>query len=166
MNKTTIALAVGLVAASTGFFAGSYAGSAKKDGTTTLEKDQKWIPLDAKAGDKGPQVSVVFGDLKVKGPIGFFLKVPAGFKPGPHTHSSDDYAVIVKGSMHNFAVGDKTPPDEGPGLTAGGSWFQPAKQVHDNHCDAGSECVIYVYMSGGFDLTPAPAPKAATPAKK
>ena len=99
-----------------------------------------------------------FGDPKKKGPIGFLLKVPAGFKPGPHTHSSDDYAVIVQGAMHNFA---QPGTDEGPAVGPGGTWFQPANKPHDNHCDGPGDCIAFIYMPNGFDLKPWVDPKAA-----
>lgn len=145
--KTKLALAL-VAAASTAAFA-----APKKEIVTTASKDQKWVPLDPKAGDKGPQVAVVFGDMKKKGPIGFILKVPPGFKAGAHTHSSDDYAVIIQGTVHNF----KAPgTDTGPGLTPGGSWFQPGNEAHDNECEASSKdgCQIFVYMANGFDFKP------------
>jgi hypothetical protein len=126
---------------------------------STPAKDVKWQPLDPKdTAGKGPQVSVVFGDMTKKEPIGFFLKVPAGFKPGPHTHTSDDYAVIVQGSIHNFKPGK----DEGPGVTVGGTWFQKGGEVHDNDCEKSSKdgCIIYVVMPNGFDFVPAADPAA------
>ena len=148
--KTMLGLAlVGALAVS--------ANAGPKEGTWTSMKDAKWTPHDPKdTSGKGPATAVVFGDMK-KGPVGFFLKVPAGFKPGPHTHTSDDYGVIVQGTVHNF----KAPgTDEGPGLVPGGSWFQPGGQVHDNHCEESSKdgCIIFVYMEKGFDFKPAAAP--------
>jgi uncharacterized protein DUF4437 len=150
MNKLALAV-LGTAALATGALAGP------KDAVSTPSKDQKWTPLDPKAGDKGPQVSVVFGDMKKKAPIGFFLKIPKDFKPGPHTHASDDYAVVVSGKAHNFPAPGT---DEGPAVDPGGSWFQPGGKPHDNHCEAGSECVIFVYMPNGFDIKPWTDPKA------
>jgi hypothetical protein len=125
----------------------------------TQNKDLKWTPLDPKdTAMKGPKMAVVFGDAK-KGPVGFILNIPAGFKPGPHTHSSDDYATIIQGTVHNF----KAPgTDTGPGLTAGGTWFQPAGEPHDNECEASSKdgCQIFVYMPKGFDFKPWTDPAA------
>lgn len=158
--KTKLALALVAAAATVAMAA------PKKDETWTPAKDAKWIPLDAKAGDKGPQVSIVFGDMAKKAPIGFLLKMPAGFKAGPHTHTSDDYATIIEGTVHNF----KAPgTDTGPGLTAGGHWFQPGGQPHDNECEASSKdgCLMFVYMANGFDFKPWTEPKKApTPPKK
>ena len=133
------------------------AGPAQEIQTTQF-KDLKWAPLDPKdTAMKGPKMSVVFGDVK-KGPVELILWVPAGFKPGPHTHTSDDYAVILEGTVHNF----KAPgTDEGPGLTAGGTWMQPAGQPHDNDCEISSKdgCKIIIYMPKGFDFKPWTEPK-------
>jgi hypothetical protein len=151
--KTTLAITL-LAAASATAFAGP-----KKEIAITQMKDLKWFPADEKAGDKGPMISVVFGDIKAKGkPIGFLLKVPAGGTPGPHTHTSDDYAVILQGTIHNFkAPGD----DKGPGVTMGGTWFQPGGEPHDNLCEPTSKdgCISFVYMEKGFDFKPYTAKK-------
>lgn len=161
--KWAVLLAVG---GALGFAGGVYAaGAAKKEMVVTPAADVKWAPLDPKDTEgKGPQISVLFGDMKKKGaPLGILMHFPAGFTPGPHTHSSDDYAVVIKGTQHNFS-GD----NEGPGLGAGSTWYQPAKQVHNNKCEAGSDCVLFVYTPNGFDFQPAPAAKAdaAKPAEK
>jgi hypothetical protein len=161
--KTTIALA--LIAAAT-----TVASAGPKDNTWTQVKDAKWAPLDPsdKSG-KGPMVTVVFGDM-AKGPVGVILKVPPGFRPGPHQHSSDDYAVVISGTVHNFKSSAKDTKDTGPGLTPGGTWFQPANADHDNECEKTSKdgCMLFVYMEKGFDFKPAgkPATPAKTPAKK
>ncbi|HUJ60867.1 MAG TPA: DUF4437 domain-containing protein [Kofleriaceae bacterium] len=140
---TRLALALALTSA---LAAPAIAGHS----STTTQKQTTWIPLDAKAGARGPQIAVVYGDLKTKGPIGFLFKTPPGFRPGPHTHSSDDYAVVISGHMHNFPVGK----DQGPGLGAGEQWHQLANEPHDNYCEPDAECVVYVFMPNGFDFKP------------
>jgi hypothetical protein len=146
-----------LVSAGMGLGAGVFAAKGKEIVVTPAEQ-MKFQPLDpADKEGKGPQIAVVFGDLKKKGPIGFLFKAPPGFKPGPHTHSSDDYAVILKGPMHNFAPGG----DEGPAVGLGGTWFQPGKMVHDNHCSGSEECLAFVYLPKGFDFKPVPTKAAA-----
>src|SRR5690349_19059309 len=99
-----------VVGAALGFAGGVFAAGAKKEMVVTQAADVKWTPLDPKQPD-GMAVSVLFGDMKKKGPIGFLIHQPADATPGPHTHSSDDYAVVVKGQAHNWE-GD----NEGQGL--------------------------------------------------
>jgi uncharacterized protein DUF4437 len=119
--------------------------------------DVKWTPLVPELGDKGPQISVVFGDLK-KGPVGLLMKNPAGARPGPHTHTSDYWAVVVSGQMQDFLPGEG---DSARKLGAGSWWKQPGKAAHDNHCVEGSECVAFIYMPKGFDFAPVMEKKAS-----
>ena len=119
--------------------------------------DLKWTPLVPELGDKGPQLSVVFGDLK-KGPVGLLLKQPAGARPGPHTHTSDYWAVVVTGQLQDFEPGMAAGAKK---LASGSWWMQPGKAAHDNHCVEGSECVIFAYFPRGFDFAPVPVKKAS-----
>jgi uncharacterized protein DUF4437 len=113
-------------------------------------KDLKWKPLDPKAGAKGPQTAEVWGD-SASGPNGFFIKVPAGFASPAHTHSADYHAVVLKGTMMNYAPDDKAPKE----MPSGSYWFQPANGAHVTACKKGAECMAYVYMLGKFDFMPA-----------
>jgi beta-alanine degradation protein BauB len=124
----------------------------------------KFQPIDPNDKEgKGTLISVVFGDLKKKAPIGLLLKVPAGSRSGPHTNTSDNYYVGITGLAHNFAPG----ADEGSALGPGGTWFQPGKMVHDHHCEEkGGPCLSFVYMPNGFDFMSAKAVPEAKPAKK
>ena len=156
MFKTTLAATLVTAALAAVAFA-----APAKDISYFSNKDAKWTPISP-AGDKGPQVSFVMGDMKTKGPVAFFLKVPAGFKPGPHTHTSDYCAVIIDGKMHDW----KTPgTDEGPAQSTGAGWCQPGGQPHDNDCEASSKdgCLAFITMPKGFDFKPV---VEKTPAKK
>lgn len=132
------------------------ASAAGKEITVTPAEDVKWRPLDPKDTEgKGPQISVVFGELGKKAAVGLLLKVPAGFRPPTHTHTSDTYVMVLKGTMHNFAEG----ADEGKAIGPGGWWFQPGRMAHEHHCEEGSECVLYWYVPNGFDFKPVAAGK-------
>jgi quercetin dioxygenase-like cupin family protein len=111
-------------------------------------KFQSFDPTDKEG--KGPQIAVVFGDMRKKGPIGYLLKIPAGAASPAHIHSSDDYAVVIKGALSNYAPGT-----EDKALPPGSTWFQPAQVGHINHCAAGAPCEVFVYMANGFDFAPA-----------
>jgi len=157
-------LAVFVVGAGLGA-AGGVLAAKNKEIVVTPDADLKFQPLDPSDKDgKGVQMSVVFGDVKKKAPIGYLLRVPAGMTSPAHMHSSDDYAVVVKGSMTNHAPGGEVKQ-----LGPGSSWFQPGHVPHVNDCAAGTPCEIFVYMAKGFDYMPAPeapktdAPKAAAP---
>jgi len=112
--------------------------------------DAKWQPLVPKLGARGPQLSVVFGDLK-RGPVGLLLKIPAGFTPGPHTHSSDYWGVVISGEMEDTAPGKLA---AGPVIGPGGRWMEPAMNPHDNLCSKRGPCISFVYFPKGFDVQP------------
>jgi quercetin dioxygenase-like cupin family protein len=116
----------------------------------TPASEVKFNPLNPDLGDKGPQASVLFGEMGKNSAVGFFIKIPAGFTPGPHIHSSDAYVVVVSGTMHNFEPGS----NKGKAVGTGGAWFQPANVAHDNYCEPGADCVFLVYAPNGNDFIP------------
>jgi len=126
------------------------AAAAPATADPTALGDTKWQPLVPQLGAKGPQLSVVFGDLKA-GPVGVLLKFPAGFTPGPHTHSSDYWGITIAGEMSDFDVGKLAAATHvGPG----GHWMESANHPHDNQCSAKSECVAFAYFPHGLDVKP------------
>lgn len=151
----TLLLVLPVVTAGIGFAGGVFAAAAKgKEIVVTPAAEVKYEPMDPTDKEmKGASYSVVFGDVKKKGsPVGILLKVPAGGRSGPHSHTSDDYVVGITGMTHDFVPGG----DEGKALGAGGHWFQPGKMVHDNHCEEkGGTCLSFVYLPKGFDIIPA-----------
>jgi hypothetical protein len=154
MHRPLKSFAFAAVTAALGVAAAAWAAhSASAKGiSVTQPSEVKWTPMNPQAGDKGPQLAVVFGDPS-KGPFGALMKFPAGTRPGPHIHSSDYWGVVVSGQMADFAAGG----DEGKAVAAGGYYFQPARVPHDNHCVEGSDCVLFVYMPHALDSKPASA---------
>lgn len=139
--------------------AGGVLAAKGKGIVLTPDNALNFRPLDPRDKEgKGPQISVVFGDLMKKGPIGYLLKVPAGSISPAHMHTSDDYAVVIKGALNNYA-----PDAKGEALAPGGTWFQPANVAHVNHCEGSAPCEVFVYMPNGFDYVPATV--GATPKK-
>jgi anti-sigma factor ChrR (cupin superfamily) len=111
------------------------------------------VPVNPKV-EGGPQMSVVWGD-PMKGPGAFFLKTAPGTETPIHAHSSDYYAVVVKGApAHGLTkVGAKV-------LEPGSQWYQPAKEMHYDGCTGATDCIVLVNLTGKFDFIPQPAPKA------
>ena len=134
------------------------------DITRTPAPEVKYQPLDPRDTEgKGPQIAMVFGDMKKPAPVGFLFKVPGGFRPGPHLHTQDYYSVVLQGVVHDFAPGS----DEGKGIGPGGHWFQAGKAAHDNHCASAEPCVIFIYSPVGYDYIPLkPAASAGTPSPR
>jgi quercetin dioxygenase-like cupin family protein len=154
-------IALSLASAGLGAAGGVFAAKSKEI-VVTPDSEVKFQPLDPTDTEgKGTQISVVFGDLKKKGPIGYLLKVPAGATSPAHTHTSDDYAVVVKGAMSNHAPGSDSKL-----LSPGSTWFQPGRVAHINQCDAKAPCEVFVYMANGFDFAPANTETAKTNAAK
>lgn len=126
----------------------------KKDGKRDekyVEKTPKDIKFAALMPDMkdGPQIADVWGDSASEA-HGRFWKFAGGFASPPHTHSSDYHAVVLKGTVMNYAPDDKAPKEMGPGSY----WMQPAGGDHITACKAGEECLIYSYTMGKFDFTP------------
>ena len=113
-------------------------------------KDLKWTPLDPKLGAKGPSTAVLWGD-PASGEHGFLIKIPAGGTSPAHTHSADYHAVVVQGTVMNYAPDDKAPKEMPPGSY----YSQPGNMAHITACKAGKECMSYVYIKGKFDFAPA-----------
>jgi hypothetical protein len=108
----------------------------------------------------GPQVGLLYGDLK-KGASGFLLKIPAGFKAPPHSHSADYKTVAISGTFLHGEVGDAPPKP----VTAGSYWYQPAKVPHTDECAPGADCLAFVQFAGPFDFVPAATAAAGGKAK-
>jgi hypothetical protein len=117
-------------------------------------------PLDPRdTQGKGPQISIVFGEMNKAAPVGFLFKVPGGFRPGPHRHTRDYYSVVLEGIVHDFVPG----AGEGDAIGPGGFWFQAGNKLHDNHCASATPCVIFIYSPSGYDYLPAKATPSMTP---
>jgi hypothetical protein len=121
--------------------------------TVTPAPEVRFEPINPNdTSGKGTQISILFGD-RSKGPVVFLLKTQAGERPGPHTHSSDIYSAVVRGTGHTFLAG----APEGPPLPPGSTYFTPAGVAHDNHCEDTSECLFFEYAPNGLDFIPSRA---------
>src|SRR5882724_1923600 len=85
MKKIRWMVVVPLLTGALTFASTARADKPGKEIVVTPAADVKFMPIDPNDKEgKGPQISVLFGDMKKKGtPLGFLLKVPPGFKPGP-----------------------------------------------------------------------------------
>ena len=148
--QIAITLLVAAAVAATATPASAAASRREKRGKVAQQGDLSWKPLSPKQQVGGPTIHVVWGD-PAKGPAGILVKLPGEGTIPAHVHSADYHAVVISGTwLHSFG---KEPPTE---ITAGGYWFQPARQAHEDRCRAGDDCVILLHTSGRFDLTPAP----------
>jgi quercetin dioxygenase-like cupin family protein len=119
----------------------------------------KYTPADP-SNPAGPELAVVTGDLQKGG--GFFLKLPAGYKPPLHTHTSDYHAIVVSGAPRHWVAGGEK---NAKPLGAGSYWFQPGNQPHGDECTGKEPCLLYIVIAGAFDFTPTPKAKPVKPEK-
>jgi hypothetical protein len=96
------------------------------------------------------QVAMLWGDRSKPVEYALFLKMPAGFEAGRHSHTNDYHGVAIQGTWVHTNDGGK-PQELGPG----GYVFQPGKQVHNDVCKGTTECIILIRQMGPGDFIPA-----------
>lgn len=118
-------------------------------------QDSVGIPTDQlKYGSTGVTDNV-HGEVKAaaahgdnaRGAHGTFLKMPGKFTSPVHTHSSDEWGVIIAGVFANGKPGN---PDVL--LPAGSYFFQRAGEPHVSKCVSENECIIFLSQSGKYDF--------------
>ena len=132
-------------------FAPAKAAKGAKPDPKAVEKplkSVKWTPFDEK-NPKGAAFSPVWGDMKAEA-NGMFIKIPQGSQPFYHIHKADYHGVVLQGTLDHHESGT-----EGRGLPVGSYYYQPGGNKHVDLCKAGGDCVVYVYFTGAFDVTPA-----------
>jgi hypothetical protein len=94
------------------------------------------------------RAAAAYGDLS-HGVHGSFLKLPGGFASPVHTHTSDEWGVIVAGVAANGKPGS---PDVL--LAVGSYFFQKAGEAHITKCVSENECIIFLSQGGKYDFIP------------
>jgi hypothetical protein len=123
---------------------------SKKESVIIPYADLKWeeyapgVPL---------QVAKLWGD-PAKGPHGRYLKMPAGFEAGIHSHTADYHGVLVSGTWMHWDEGKA----ENIELAPGSYVMQPGKGNHGDKCKEGAECVLLIVQNAKADFIPAKAP--------
>ena len=126
------------------------AASAKAgatQGTFTTSDAIPWKPVDPK-NHPGLEMFVVWGNPN-RGASMILLKFPAGTDVGWHWHTAAYQGVVIQGK-HTHTFKGAAPQTGGPGSV----WSQPARQVHDDKCEDGAECIIVAYFHGKRDFMP------------
>lgn len=146
MGTISKVLVVGLMALCT---TAAHAGGATSKESVNLPAEQLAF-MDIGGGAK---LAAAWGDMN-KAAYGTFLRLPAGFDTGMHSHTSDYYGIVISGSITNTETGKKEVP-----LSAGSYWLQRGKADHATKCVSDSDCVIYITQSSRFDSVPASSKK-------
>ncbi len=94
------------------------------------------------------KAAAAYGD-NAHGAHGTFLKMPGKFVSPLHTHTSDEWGVIIAGVFANGKPGDPDIP-----LPAGAYFFQKAGEAHISKCISENECIIFLSQSGKYDFLP------------
>src|SRR5262245_44425088 len=111
-------------------------------------------------GPGGMSLAFVIGTLGNHNPASYFIRLPAGFRPGWHIHSNDYEAVVRKGT---FTAQEQGQPERE--LPVGSFVAQPGRQNHRNGCvSGGEECLIFIHYEHGADAQPMTAEGKPLPA--
>jgi quercetin dioxygenase-like cupin family protein len=113
--------------------------------TFTTSDAIPWKPVDPK-NHPGLEMFAVWGNPN-EGASLILQKFPAGMDSGWHWHTAAYQGVVIQGKFtHTFEGAE--PQTGGPGSV----WSQPARQVHDDKCEEGGDCIIAVYFHDKLDF--------------
>ena len=119
--------------------------------TASAQEEHFFIPAGEVAFTQtfpGLETAVLWGDPDV-GPVGMLFKFAPGFAAGPHAHTSDYYAVVVRGVSHHWLEGEERSEALGPGSF----FFQPGGQRHlDANGSDEEETLLFLFFSDGVDF--------------
>ena len=121
-------------------------GTGATQGSFTTSDSITWKPVDPKHA--GLMMFVVWGNPNT-GTSEFLQKFPAGMDSGWHWHTAAYQGVVIQGRFTHTFKG--AAPETGG---SGSMWSQPARQVHDDKCEEGADCIIVVYFHGKLDFIP------------
>ena len=124
--------------------ASAKAGAAQ--GTFTTSDAIPWKPVDPK--HPGLMMFAVWGNPN-EGASEILQKFPAGMDSGWHWHTAAYQGVVIQGKFTHAFKG-AAPQTGGPGSV----WSQPARQVHDDKCEEGGDCIEFAYFDGKLDFIP------------
>ncbi len=144
MKKTlsVLGIAVVLAVVYTIGFGQSKQPKAKK--VTFASADQ----LTYKDVAPGASMAAVWGDAD-KGRFGAFVKFVPGFDAGMHTHTNENWIVVIKGA---YLYRD----DDGEKRVGPGDFIRvPGGHKHWSGGDAQEGALFYTEAAGKFDLIPA-----------
>ena len=159
-------LVAAVVAAASIVIAGEKGEKTSASGTSA-DAHKAVDPADLQWAEPPPglptavKVAVLVGDPAKKGPFTVRLRVPAGGKILPHTHSMAEHITVLSGIFH-IGTGDKF--DENVGHTMGPGSFMTIPANTKHFAWATEESVVQVHADGPFAIAyvnPADDPRNA-----
>ena len=139
-----IALALAVVAASTGLYAQTH------NHVTVKLSEAQWGPAPPFI-PAGAQLAVMSGDPTKPVPYSVRLKFPANYAIQAHSHPTDENVVVVSGAV-TFGVGDKlVKGSSNTTIGVGGYMLATAGMNHFAYTGA-TEATIVLYGIGPVDF--------------
>ena len=139
-----IALALAVVAASTGLYAQTH------NHVTVKLSEAQWGPAPPFI-PAGAQLAVLSGDPTKPVPYSVRLKFPANYAIQAHSHPTDENVVVVSGAV-TFGVGDKlVKGSSNTTIGVGGYMLATAGMNHFAYTGA-TEATIVLYGIGPVDF--------------
>ena len=116
----------------------------------TSGKDVKWGPPPPMV-PKGAEAAILDGDpFKAGAPFTLRLKMPNGYKIGPHWHPTDENVTVISGTL-GAGMGDKFDPAKGQLIKAGGFVRMPTGMHH--FAWAKGPTIVQVHGVGPFEFS-------------
>jgi quercetin dioxygenase-like cupin family protein len=150
-----------LVGAAFAIGVAAYAAETEHDKHIFVTEAQvAWKPAPPSL-PRGGQVAVLFGDPAKAGPFVMRIRMPKGYRIGPHTHPKDEVVTVISGALH---MGMGSPVDEARSrrLPAGSLAVMPTGVVH--YAFANEDTVVQLNAEGPWAITyvnPADDPRRA-----
>ncbi|GAB5536151.1 MAG: hypothetical protein Rubg2KO_24000 [Rubricoccaceae bacterium] len=100
----------------------------------------------------GVEAYTLYGGLGADAPTAILATTdPAASVAIPHTHTHGYWGYVLAGRHQHWELSE---PDQGPILTAGSSWYQPAGEPHADKCLGPEACVTLVVFDVAADFVP------------
>lgn len=147
--KITLPQIVGVAALAGVSVAAVYSQSSSSASVSIPVTELHYAPTGVSDGVHGEvQAAKAYGDYAL-GAHGTFLRLPPHFASPVHSHSGDEWGVIVAGVAANGKPGSKDIP-----LPVGSYFFQKAGELHITKCLSPNECIIFLSQPSKYDFIP------------
>ncbi len=122
---------------------------AADEHTIVTAQDIKWGPAPPSV-PSGAQAAVLYGDPGKDGMFALRLKLPKGYRIGPHTHPKPEVVTVISGT---FRLGSGETADHGKAqvLPAGSFFAMSPGMVHAAFAD--EETVVQINSTGPWGIT-------------
>ena len=117
------------------------------DHTVVTPGDIKWAPAPPVL--PGAQAALLYGDPSKAGPFALRLKLPAGYRIPPHTHSVAEVVTVISGTFR-LGSGNTAEKEKAQALPAGSFFAFPPGSAHYAFND--EETIVQITSVGPWGL--------------